>query len=169
MVALRIEDVKGFTSKLFLGNIFDIFLVREACIVTFNSFTIDGRIRQGYYTEQELEENKIEELSSWEVLKPVCFSLIKGKKLPERFQITLQLSPESVEKFLQYSQLDLKAEQIGGIYVNVRYEDQVLYCISGTSLKVFTLDRSIEMEWDEALRLFLRQSEIVYTENREIN
>lgn len=167
MVALKIEDIKGFTSKLFVGDTFDMFLVREATIVTFNTFTINGHIRQGYYTEQELEANKIEELSSWSVIRPICFSLIKGKKLPGSFQITLQLSPEGVEKFLAYSQLGLTVDQINGIYMNIRYEEGELYCISGTSLNVFTLDKSIDIEWDEALRLFLRQCEIIFTENRD--
>ena len=40
MVALKIEDIKTCTAKLFLGEEFDSFLVREAQIVTFNSFTI---------------------------------------------------------------------------------------------------------------------------------
>lgn len=167
MVALKIEDIKGFTKKLFIGDVFDIFLLREATIVTFNTFSIDGHIRQGYYTEQELEENKIEELSSWSVIKPICFSLIKGKKLPGSFQITLQLSPEQVEKFLIHSQVGLTVDQVNGICMNIRYEDNVLYCVSGTSLNIFTLDRVIDIEWDEALRLFLRQQEIAYTEDRD--
>lgn len=167
MVALKIEDIKGFTKKLFIGDVFDIFLLREATIVTFNTFSIDGHIRQGYYTEQELEENKIEELSSWSVIKPICFSLIKGKKLPGSFQITLQLSPEQVEKFLIHSQVGLTVDQVNGICMNIRYEDNVLYCVSGTSLNIFTLDRAIDIEWDEALRLFLRQQEIAYTEDRD--
>lgn len=167
MVALKIDDIKGFTKKLFIGDVFDIFLLREATIVTFNTFSIDGHIRQGYYTEQELEENKIEELSSWSVIKPICFSLIKGKKLPGSFQITLQLSPEQVEKFLVHSQVGLTVDQVNGICMNIRYEDNVLYCVSGTSLNIFTLDRAIDIEWDEALRLFLRQQEIAYTEDRD--
>ena len=87
MVALRIEDMKVFTKKLFIGETFDRFLVREASIVTFNSFTIDGRVRQGYYSEEELEAGKIENYSSWKTLRPFCFSLIKGSKLPESFAI----------------------------------------------------------------------------------
>ena len=47
MIALKIEDLKTFTAQLFMGETFDHWLVREANIVTFNSFTIDGRIRQG--------------------------------------------------------------------------------------------------------------------------
>lgn len=167
MVALKIDDIKDFTKKLFVGDTFDIFLLREATIVTFNTFSIDGHIRQGYYTEQELEENKIEELSSWAVIKPICFSLIKGKKLPGSFQITLQLSPDQAEKFLIHSQVGLTVDQVNGICMNIRYEDNVLYCISGISLNIFTLDKSIDIEWDEALRLFLRQSNIGFTENRD--
>ena len=64
MIALKIEDLKTFTAQLFMGETFDHWLVREANIVTFNSFTIDGRIRQGYYSDEELEKNRIEELSS---------------------------------------------------------------------------------------------------------
>ena len=54
MIALKIEDLKTFTAQLFMGETFDHWLVREANIVTFNSFTIDGRIRQGYYSDGEL-------------------------------------------------------------------------------------------------------------------
>ncbi|HIT64758.1 MAG TPA: hypothetical protein IAC37_10040, partial [Candidatus Ventrimonas merdavium] len=55
MVALKMEDLKHFTAGLFVGDVFDGWLVREVNIVTFNTFAIDGRIRQGYYSERELE------------------------------------------------------------------------------------------------------------------
>ena len=56
MVALKVEDVRAFTSKLFVKEDFDGFLVKEITIVTFNSFTIDGHIKQGYYSEEELDQ-----------------------------------------------------------------------------------------------------------------
>lgn len=164
MVALKMEDLRQFTSQLFVGDTFDRWLVREATIVTFNSFTIDGHIRQGYYSEQELEENQIEELSSWKVLRPFCFSLIKGKKLPESFQITLQLAPADVEVFLNYAQLEFTAEQVNGLYLNIRYEGGSVHCVTGTSLNMFTLDRQIEIEWDEAARLYFKNEKIPYSE-----
>lgn len=71
MIALKIEDLKTFTAQLFMGETFDYWLVREANIVTFNSFTIDGRIRQGYYSDEELETNRIEEFSSWKTLRQI--------------------------------------------------------------------------------------------------
>ena len=54
MVALKVEDVRSFTSKLFVKEDFDRFLVKEINIITYNSFTIDGHVRQGYYTQEEL-------------------------------------------------------------------------------------------------------------------
>ena len=69
MVALKIEEQKAFTAGLFIGEIFDKFLVREAEIVTYNQFTIDGKVRQGYFSEEELEENRIEEVLFMEDLK----------------------------------------------------------------------------------------------------
>ena len=116
MIAVKIEDVKSFTSKLFVKEAFDAFLVKEVSIVTYNSFTIDGHIRQGYYTEEELEENRIEEFSSWKMLRPFCFSLIKGKKLPGRFKIVLQLPPVNVEKFASGIGAGIDGSQIQGLY-----------------------------------------------------
>ena len=164
MVALKIEDLKGFTSKLFVGGIFDSWLLREAEVTTFNVFTIDGRIRSGYFTEQELEEGKIGELSPWKLIRPVCYSLIKGKRLPESFQITLQLPQADTERFWQSMQPGFSAEQIGGLYLNIRYGNHAAYCVTGTSLKTFTMDKRIEQGWDEEIRRFLKKTEIAYTE-----
>ena len=79
MVALKVEEQKAFTEGLFIGEIFDKFLVREAEIVTWNRFSIDGKIRQGYFSEEELEENRIEEYSSWKSLKADLLLPDQGK------------------------------------------------------------------------------------------
>ena len=150
MVALRMEDLKGFTAGLFMGELFDGWLVREAEIVTFNRFTIDGRIRQGYYSDWELEQNRIEDLSS-------------GKKLPESFYITLQLPPAQTEDFLKKANLEFTADQVAGLYLNIRYENGVLSCITGTSLKIFTLDKRLEYEWDETVRQYFKKKQVPFT------
>lgn len=164
MIALKVEDLRNFTTQLFVGELFDSWLLREAVITTFNVFTIDGRIRPGYFTQQEIEEKKIGALSPWRMVRPVCYSLIRGKRLPESFRITLQLSSDGVGHFLQSVQPDFKAEQVGGLYLNVRYEEQILRCVTGVSLNVFTLDRRIEQGWDGEVKRFLRESKIAYWE-----
>lgn len=160
MVALKVEDMKQFTSGLFIGSLFDNFLVREADIVTFNAFHMDGRIRAGYYTEEEAEEKGIGEYSAWKTVKPVCYSLIKGRRLPGSFQIVLQLGRGQVEHFLASRHLSVRAEQVSGMYVNIRYENGELYCVTGTSINFFTLDKSLDEEWDEAVKGFFRKNGI---------
>ena len=99
MIALKIEDLKHFTGQLFAGEAFDHWQVRDVSIVTFNTFTIDGRIRPAYYSEEERREQKIRSYSLWSSLRPFCYSLIRGKRLPESFRITLQLAPDQTEDF----------------------------------------------------------------------
>lgn len=161
MVALQIEDTKLFTRKLFLETDLDGFLLKEAEVVTFNRFTIDGHIRRGFFAEEELEQKRIGEFSSWKMLRPYCFSLIKGKKLPESFQIVLMAEPERAAAFLENSQIrSIQPDQIQGLYLHIRYEDGKLSCVTGTSLAVFTLDKTVETEWDGYVRRFLKENGI---------
>lgn len=164
MVALKIEDMKAFTNGVFIGTMFDSFLLREAEVITFNRFFIDGRVRQGYYSDDELEEKRIEEYSAWSVIKPVCFSLIKGKRLPESFKLVFQLPPENTERFVMSRIQGMQADQVNGLYINVHYENQELTCVSGTSLKIFTLDKTLEREWDESMASFLKKNEIAFSQ-----
>ena len=164
MVALKIDDIGLFTRQLFVGEVFDRFLVREASVVTYNAFHIDGHTRMGYYSETELEEKKIEDFSSWSVIRPICFMLIKGKRLPGSFAITLQMPPDGTGKFIAASGLPIRAEQVNGLYLNIKYENGEMYCITGTSLNFFTLDKSVETEWDTAVKHFLKKNQIVFSE-----
>jgi len=162
MVALKIEEQKKFTEGLFLGELFDSFLVTEANIVTFNSFTINGRVRRGYYSDEELEENGIGEFSAWKTIKPFCFSLIKGKRLPESFHIVFALPPESKERFVKRCVPDMAPGQVGGLYINVHYENDEMTCVTGISMNLFTMDKTLEREWAESVKQFLKKNGIIF-------
>ena len=164
MIACNICDIKLFTQKLFIGETFDRFLLKEAEIVTFNTFSIDGRVHKSFYSEEERAERQIEDYSSWKTLRPFCFSLIKGKKLPERFSIILKLPKAATEQFLTARKSQWLPEQIGGLFLNIHYENQRLSCITGLSFNQFTLDKTLEREWDESIRAFLRKEELPFEE-----
>ncbi len=57
MVALKVEEQKAFTEGLFIGEIFDKFLVREADIVTWNRFSIDGKIVRDIFRKKNSRRN----------------------------------------------------------------------------------------------------------------
>ena len=58
----------------------------------------------------------------------------------------------------------LLPDQVGGLYLNIQYENGEMYCITGTSLQVFTMDKSLEREWDESVRQFLKKHGIAFEE-----
>jgi hypothetical protein len=158
MVSLRIEDLPAFTRQLFTGETFDRFLVQEVRIVTFNTFSIDGRIRADYFADSGYPE----EYSTWKMLRPFCFSLIRGKHLPESFSIVLSLPPAGTESFVRRVSPVAPEGLVRGLYLNIRYEEKVCRLITGTSLTQFTPNKSIEHEWDSAAGGFLKKAEISF-------
>ena len=98
MVALTIPNLRAFTTHLFLKETFDQFLLVEADIVTFNSFHIDGMINEDFYTEEEKEQLGFEPFSRWMSIRPICFSLIRGSKLPLLLLRLYCASPHQVPK-----------------------------------------------------------------------
>jgi hypothetical protein len=153
-------------SKLLVQTTFDHFLLSEAVITTFNTFTIDGHLRKEFYSEDELESLQLKEshLSAWENIKPICFELIKGKKTPLHFKFVFQLSPSNTERLLQQTGLSLTPQDVNGLFINIKYDGNVLSCITGTSLNFFTLDKSLEQAWDSMIQRFLKQQEIIFDE-----
>ncbi|MBE5927529.1 MAG: hypothetical protein E7270_11295 [Lachnospiraceae bacterium] len=150
-----ITDVKSFTSALFIGETFDNFLVSEVNITTYNTFTIDGHIKKNFYTNEEYEELGSPSLSKWSSLKPLCFSIIKGKKLPLSFKIIFCLSKEATTTFLKENDLDFTVDNINGLFINIKFENNELSYVTGTSLNVFTMDKSLEQAFDSHISKFI--------------
>ena len=165
MVALQIQDIKNFMSKLLLSQTFDHFLLIEGSITTFNTFRIDGRIHSDFFTEEEHEERRLRdrEFSLWKEVKPFCLELIKGKKTPLGFKFTFQLSKENTVKLLTSSGItSIQPENVSGLLLNIRYDNGALNVITATNLSLFTLDKTLERAWDDMVKRFLKQQEISF-------
>lgn len=163
MIHFTIKNIKDFTAKLFCSETFDHFYLSEAALVTYNSYYIDGHLKTDFFTDLK-EEGQIPNrpYSFWSENRPFCFSLIKGKKPPLQFKIVLLLSVENTKKLLDSQNISYPVEKISGLFLNILYQEGVLSCITGTSLKEFTLDRSIENIWDFFCEKFLQKQEISY-------
>lgn len=103
MLALNILDVKDFMNKLLIGDTFDSFSLIEASIVTFNTFTIDGKLQQDFFDTDTLasfKENN-QEYSTWHDLKSYCFSIIRGKRTPVSFKLVFRLPLKQTQNLFQ--------------------------------------------------------------------
>lgn len=162
MISLKIVDVKAFMNCLLIQNVFDNFLLSELDIITYNHFHISGSLNEGYYSTDEIESLAGRKYSTWSEVKPIAFTLVKGNKLPLSIKIVFLLSSSNVENVLRKCGLTMKAEEINGLFLNVRFEKGNVNLITGTSIKTFTLDKTLEQVWDEDIKTFLKHYEIAF-------
>ena len=164
MRILSMDNTKSFMTHLLVKDTFHPLLLEEAKIVTFRAVTIDGHIQKAFYTKDEWDDMKAKgertDFITWKSAKPFCFDLIKGKKLPLRFQITLLLPKEDIPPFLAKHEVFIDPEVIKGLYFNIKFEDNSLTLATATSLSVFTMDPSLEDAWAAEMAELLKKAEI---------
>lgn len=164
MRSYQIQDIRDFMKKLLIADTFDTFLLSEASITTFSTFHIDGTFHPDYLGSEETEISPAEQsgYTLWKRIRPFFFELTKGKNTPLNFHIVFRLAPHNVEKLVQQSGLSLSPSDIAGLFLNIRYDGSSLTCVSGTSLRIFTLDKSLDFAWDSMLEKFFKQKEIPF-------
>ena len=141
---------------LLLKPTFDSFALIEGEITTYNTFRIDGYIHKEFY-----EDAPLKDYSSWGDLREFCFHIIRGKRTPLNFRFILSLPKEEFEAFLIDQEIpSLSHSDIQGLYLNFKYDGTNLQCITGTSLNIFTMDKTLENVWDNYARKFFLNKEI---------
>lgn len=164
MRAYIIQDIRDFTRKLLLCDTFDTFLLSEASITTFASFQIDGTFHPEYLGTDPSELPAAEQTgyALWKRIRPFFLDLTKGKHTPLQFKIVFRLAPHNVEALLTQSGISITPNDVDGLFLNILYDGQSLTCTSGTSLRIFSLDRTLEHAWDDMLEKFFRRKEIPF-------
>ena len=134
---------------LLLKPTFDSFALIEGEITTYNTFRIDGYIHKNFY-----EDAPLKDYSSWGDLREFCFHIIRGKRTPLNFRFILSLPKEEFEAFL----IDQEIPSLS--HSDIKYDGTNLQCITGTSLNIFTMDKTLENVWDNYARKFFLNKEI---------
>lgn len=166
MLALKLTDVKDFMNKLLRSETFDNFLLQEAVISSAANYVIDGRVNQEYFSVEELEDAQIMDYPflPFSMLRGNCFDLIKGKKTPASFRFVFLLSPENQKKTLESLHSSFTEKDIRGFFLNLKYQNLTLTLTTGVSYQIFSMDKSLENEWDKLVIRFLKQQNIAFEE-----
>jgi len=157
MKAFQILDIKDFMKELLVKDAFDAFRVSEFSVTTNVSYSIDGEIHPEFHTQDEntILPDSSETYISWGEIKPFCFSVIKGKQTPLNFKIVFALDKNAVAQLLSDNNIAMNADDIFGLYLNCQYENNSLMCVTGTSLRLFSLDKTLDNAWDTNVAKFL--------------
>lgn len=154
-------DTRLCMQDLLLKPSFDSFLFIEGDIITFNKFHIDGRLHKEYFRQSAVQDFDApgREHSLWKEVRGFFLSLIRGRRTPLSFHIILSLSAPNIEKLLLQDALPFTLKDVQGLYLNLRYNGTELTCTTGTSMHLFTMDKSLEHSWDElAQKFFIRHN-----------
>lgn len=166
MIALELTDIKDFMNKLLRAEVFDHFLLQEAVITSSATYTINGQITKGFFSDEEMEELHLNgcRFLPFSMLKTNCFDLIKGKKTPSAFRFVFLLSPKNMEKTITAVGSSYTPTDVSGMYINVKYQNQLLSLTTGIAYNTFSTDKTLELEWDKMVMKFLKQHEISFEE-----
>ena len=175
MIALQILDIRKCMAAFLIDPLFDKYSLIEAQITTFCTFTIDGRLEKRFFADESdgREAGSVPDAASaggtaspiqaglrpsyikWEQVKETCFSIIKGKQTPLFFKLVLFYPEELLSDFVRRTESSVSPGQVSGLCLNLRYDRSGLVLTTGTSLTVFTPDRSVERAWDDAVKKLL--------------
>lgn len=164
MIALRVDEVRDFMGKFLTGEVFDNFLLVELDVAKEGIVHFSGRRNRDWYDDDEWETISEKEYQTWREVRPMAWQLIKGQRTPLAMRGVLMLSRENTTKILEKNHLPFDPEEVGGLYVNIRFEGGKLQLVTGVSMRGFVLDKSLEHQWDHDIKAFLKYHEIVVEE-----
>ncbi len=147
MLSLRLKSLKDATRQLFLDTAFDIFSLMEASFICGASFSVDGHRNPDFFEEPD---SSADAFISWESLRPVCFQMIKGKRVPLSFCLVFTLSAAKAAEIFDEPVLSDNAD-IDRYLLILHYKNQQLTASTGTSFLRFSLDKSSEKLWDQKI------------------
>lgn len=166
MIALELPEIRIFMNKLLCTEIFDNFLLQEASIQNSIHYHIVGTFHADFYSQEELEQEHLAGLSfiPYGKVRTQCFDLIKGKRTPSFFKFVLLLSPANLEKTLQQTGSALTSQDVSAVFINLKFQNNKLLLTTGISYRTFTIDKTLEREWDALIKKFLKNHDIVFEE-----
>ena len=160
MLSLVFHDLKKMTALLFTENSFDRFLLKSASLSAMLSVTISGEKDPDFFSEEEREKEMQESFVRYETVRPLLFSLIKGKRPPLSFRIILITDKNTTNSLKVKS--GFSGAEATSLSMNFSFKNGVLTLSSGVSYSGFTLDKSLEALWDQTIRNFLDQKDVTY-------
>lgn len=163
-------------SRLLTGDLFTNFLMQEASITTYCNHFISGSLYPDFYDKEEWEASDLRSYRfvPWDMIRPTCLDLIKGKHTPLDFRFTLCLKPELAMSLLTGSSAEQASSPVQGqekrsgidsrtFILNIRFDDQGLSLTTATASAVFDLDHTPESLWDQYVLRFLEDKSIPFS------
>lgn len=157
MNRIEIAQSGRLMAALLGGASFDAFSFIEADLMLSNHIHLDGEILWDFYKQDDTAEilNELpsdgtpaRKYSHWEEVRPMLFSLIKGKKLPLRCKFVLHAPKEVMNSLLSSEQNSVPTDAVNSLVMTILYSEGKASVTTATNLNTFLPDKSLENLWD---------------------
>ncbi len=142
-------DVKSFMNRLLKESLFDGFEVRGVEVFGITRFSLSGALDNSFVEANESGNDRA--FCLWSELRPYVFQIIKGGKRPKAIRLIFSLDSVKAQSL---------HENAAALFLNIAYEGNSITCTTATSQKNFSLDKSMDMLWDENVINFFRENQI---------
>lgn len=141
---LIVENDK-FMDTLFKNSLFDSFLTQEITLYTDIKYKIDGTLHKNFHVNDNVPAAPF---MSWKFLRNKIIHLFSQTDEVQYLEIIFLTTKEKTEQI----STDAKS-----FILNIMYENKAFILTSAWSPKIFTMDKSAEIEWDAKIERSLLQ------------
>lgn len=153
MKSFDIEDIKSFMNELFQNEKYDSFYLYEIRLKTNLDYYISGKLNKDFYEEDDKPEAMYDYIV-WADIKHTVYELIKGKRLPVSFKAVLMFNRENITRLIEMNNLPIRPEDVNNLSINIYFENSRLTVTAGSSVRVFTMDKTLEHLWDDTIEKY---------------
>lgn len=150
----EIKDIKTFLNGLFKDERYESFYLFSIKLEAAVSYEIDGKINKAFFSEDELSQLNNMEYICWKDVKKTVLDYLNKGKLPVKMKLILMFNKDNVNRLIEMNNIPIHPNNVRALFMNVIYSDNRLSITTGTSLNVFTMDKTLEELWDKTVEKY---------------
>ena len=154
MKSFNVDNIKEFMNELLLNDKYDSFYLFDAKVNAAIDYYVNGKINREFFDKEELDNMTGDEYILWKDVKATIHDYMKGNHLPIKFKIVLMFNRDNIIKLIEMNNILMHPDNVGALFMNIYYENGLLYVTSGISMNIFTMDKTLESIWDETLEKY---------------
>ena len=154
MLTIPDSDVRMLMNMLLAQGVFDGFELRSCTIQSFARFDIEG-VPVAEAAEAAEGETRKAVFCKWQRIRPYVYNILKGSEKPRFMKFVFSAAAETLVGELAEAQ---------ALFINIIFDKNTVHITTGASMKAWSLDKTVENQWDSHVVDFIKQNNIPISE-----
>ena len=148
MKIFEITDIKAYMNELFAGERFESFYLYELRCRSDMDYYVSGKLAE---TDEAADAPGYAE---WGGVRKKLLNVTGTDELPKTMKLVLMFNRENITRLIEMNNIPLSPESVGGLFINISLDQNGMSVTTGTSVKEFTMDKTLERTWDSTVEKY---------------